>query len=215
MDLATLTDRYLTAQLAANRREALRVLLDEGYRQGASVADLLLEVIQPAQHRIGRLWEENRISVADEHVATAISQVAMAHLYQLAQRPASNGIKVAVACVPGELHDMGARVVADLLESDGFDVAFLGASVPADSLVDFVRRERPALAALSVTMTFHTESLRDCVLALRGAMGDDYPVAAGGAALARQPKLAEQLSLAGIAGDGHGLAAAVRTYFKC
>ncbi|HLM71738.1 MAG TPA: B12-binding domain-containing protein, partial [Polyangiaceae bacterium] len=79
-DTAALASRYLAAQLASNNRECIR-LIDEALAQGASVQEIHLKVIQPCQREIGRLWEQGRISVAQEHLATAISQLAIAHMY--------------------------------------------------------------------------------------------------------------------------------------
>lgn len=176
--------RYLAAQLAGDRREALRLILDDGLHRGLSVATLQLEVVQPAQYEIGRLWQENRISVAEEHVATAISQLVLAHLYRFLPREPSTGREVVLACVEGELHDMGARVASDFLEMSGYHVHFAGANVPADHLVRLVTQRRPDLVALSVTMPHHLPALRDTVAQLCEAMGGDYPIAVGGGALA-------------------------------
>jgi hypothetical protein len=109
-------------------------------------------VIRPAQREVGRLWQRNEISIAQEHMATAISHLALADLYQRDQPARHNGKTVIVACVEGELHDFPARLVADELEMAGFNVRFLGASVPADTLVSFVARENPDLLVLSATM---------------------------------------------------------------
>lgn len=179
-----LADRYLAAQLAGDRREALRLVLDEGLAAGIAVPVLELDVIRAAQREVGRLWEENRISVAQEHVATAISQLVLAHLYRDLPRAAARGRSVAVACVEGELHDLGARMVADFLEMDGYDVDFLGANVPSESLVAHVRERRPDLVALSATMAHHLPALQTVLGRLCDTMGGDYPVAVGGGALA-------------------------------
>ena len=69
-----LRDRYLQAQLVGDRRGAIQVLVEEGLKKGASITQLQLEVIQEAQREIGQLWQEDRISVAEVHMATAISQ---------------------------------------------------------------------------------------------------------------------------------------------
>lgn len=154
-DLATLRARYLAAQLAGDRREALRLLIEEGLKCGASVEDVQLRVIQEAQREIGVLWQENRISIAEEHMATAISSLALAHVFQHASSRPANGRKVVVACVDGELHDFPARLVADALDLEGFDVRFLGASVPVEALLAVLAKEQPDLLALSVTMSFN------------------------------------------------------------
>src|SRR4051794_10664616 len=149
-----LVESYLAAQLAGDRKVALRLMLDEGLARGVGVA-ALYGVVEAAQHRIGDLWQENRITVAQEHVATAISQLVLAYLYPQLPRQPANGKQVMVACVEDELHDMGARVAADFFEMAGFDVRFLGASVPHDTLVASVRESPPDLLVLSAAMTFH------------------------------------------------------------
>ena len=166
-ELDELSRSYLAAQLAGDRREAVRLLMDEGIGRGNSVIDLHLRVIQQAQREIGRLWEQNSISVAQEHQATAVSQLALAHLYQQSIRRPSLGKTVLMACVEGELHDLGARICADVLDLHGFEVRFLGANVPTDALLVFVERTRPDLVALSVTMPVHLSAARAAIDALR------------------------------------------------
>jgi methanogenic corrinoid protein MtbC1 len=129
--------------------------MEEGIGRGNSVLDLHLRVIQQAQREIGRLWEQRSISIAQEHQATAVSQLALAHLYQQSIRRPAVGKHVLVACVEGELHDVGARICADVLDLYGFDVRFLGANVPTDCLLSFTEHTRPDLVALSVTLPTH------------------------------------------------------------
>ena len=63
-----LLSRYLEAQLAGDRRTAARVVIDEGLGAGHSVHALHAGVLQAAQREIGRLWQQNRISIAEEHM---------------------------------------------------------------------------------------------------------------------------------------------------
>jgi MerR family transcriptional regulator, light-induced transcriptional regulator len=179
-ELDELSRSYLAAQLAGDRREAVRLLMEEGIGRGNSVIDLHLQVIQQAQREIGRLWEENSISIALEHQATAVSQLALAHLYQQSIRRRPVGKSVLVACVEGELHDVGARICADVLDLHGFAVRFLGANVPTECLLGFVQGTRPDLVALSVTLPAHLPSARAAVAALRPSK---VPLAVGGRAL--------------------------------
>jgi methanogenic corrinoid protein MtbC1 len=183
VDAASLTRRYVAAQLAGDRREALR-LVDEGLASGLSAADVQLRVVQPAQYEIGQRWQDNEITVAQEHLATAISQLVLAHLYRHLPRDAKNGKRVIVACVEGELHDMGARVAADHLEMSGYDVQYLGANVPTDDLVTMVRANPPDLLALSASMPSHLPAVRDAVTRVCQATGNGVPIALGGRAFA-------------------------------
>lgn len=204
--LAQLQKRYLAAQLAGDRREALRLLVDEGLLQGIPLQDLHLKVIQPAQYEIGRLWQENHISVAQEHLATAISQLALSHLYRHLPRDPSNGKVIMLSCVEGELHEVGARMAADFLEMAGFDVRFLGANVPSHHLVRMVREQTPDLLALSVTMTYHLPALRDAVAVVREAV-PHLPIAVGGLAFSWVPGLEKELDVAFFGKDARELVA--------
>lgn len=208
-DFDDLKTRYLAAQLAGNRREAMRLVIDEGIEKGATVLDVQLNVIQEAQREIGRLWQENVISIAQEHMATAISHMALSHLYDSAPRAPSNGKKVVVACVDGELHDFPARLVADALDLAGFDVRYLGASVPTDSLISLLAQERPDLLALSATMTFNVPSLRTTTQRVRAATQGKLPIAIGGGACQWVKGIADELGADATGGDASEMVAAV------
>lgn len=176
--LDQLRDQYLHTQLAGDRRAALQ-FIDGALRAGHSVSAVRSGVVQAAQREIGRLWQEDRISIAQEHLATAISHLALAHLFQQAEFRARVGRKIIVACVPGELHDLPARLLADALDVDGYDVRFLGADVPLPDLLDAVGIEQPDLLALSVTMIFNLPSMRETLRRVRGAH-PQLPIAVGG-----------------------------------
>lgn len=180
---------YVAAQLAGDRREALRLVLDEGVNRGHDVGALQSGVVQEAQREIGRLWQQNRISIAQEHMATAISHVVMARLFDEATPEARVDRKVIVACVEGELHEFPARLVADFLDLAGFDTRYLGANVPTDHLLRMVEEERPDLLALSVTMSFNAPASRVAVQRVRQRF-PRLPILMGGHALAWEPRLA-------------------------
>lgn len=190
------------------------MVIDDGVRRGISVERLVMDVIRPAQFQIGQLWQMNKISIADEHVATAIAQFALAQLYPHARRQANTGQRIFVACVEGELHDMGARMAADLLDLDGHDVTFLGANVPTDHLIRKVVAARPDLVVLSISMTFHLGALHEAVRRLREEVDPPPPIAAGGRALAWYPELQPRLKLAAFGDDARTLIADVQRFFR-
>jgi methanogenic corrinoid protein MtbC1 len=172
MEFGDMRAQYLAAQLRGDRREAVRLALEAGAtssKPGWTALEQQLRLIQEAQWEIGRLWQENTISVAQEHMATAIANIALARVYESAAREPQNAKKIAVACVEGEQHDFPARMVADALDLAGFSVFYLGADVPTSSLVEFVKREAPDLLALSVTMDFNLPALRSALAQVREA----------------------------------------------
>jgi methanogenic corrinoid protein MtbC1 len=185
-----LLESYLERQLAGDRRgivDLVKGALDTGMSVGA-----LHEVLRGAQHEIGRLWQENRISVAEEHMATAITQLALAYLYPRMPRRDANGKKVLVACVQGETHEMGARMGADLLEMSGFDV-------PVDSLESAAAAFAPDVIVLSVVLDAHLPALDEAVAKLRGRAA---LLAAAGPAIEARPDRALSLGVTLLTGRG-------------
>lgn len=149
----SLAARYLERLLAYDRDGAVG-LVTAALDQGTSLRDVYLEVIQTVQHEIGRLWQLNCISVAQEHYCTAVSQLVLAQLYpRMMHGP--GGPRMVSTCASEELHELGARMVADFFEMDGWDTTYLGANAPADSVLQLLRERRAALLAISVTMSSH------------------------------------------------------------
>jgi MerR family transcriptional regulator, light-induced transcriptional regulator len=178
-DFDTARRDYVDAQLAGNRRKALDIIASLITERGLSVGEVRTEVVAAAQREIGMRWQRNEITIAQEHMATAISHLALADLFQREHGQRPNGRKVVVACVEDELHDFPARLVADDLDLAGFEVRFLGANVPTDTLISFIAREQPDLLVLSATMAFHADSLRRAVERVQ-SLFPDLPIAVGG-----------------------------------
>lgn len=196
--LAPVLGRYLTAQLDGDLRAAL-VVVDRALSHGHTVRTLQRDVVQAAQREIGRMWQENELSVAHEHMATAIAQRVLTHLFEVAKPAPARNTTILVACVEGELHELPARLVADYLELGGFSVRYLGANVPTEDLSTAVAEQPPAAVGLSATMAFHAPALRAAVAAIRRQF-PAMPVLTGGQLLEWNPKLADQLGVL-VAGD--------------
>lgn len=110
------------------------------------------QVIAPAMHRVGELWKSGRVSVADEHLASQISLRVLA-LQREAFRAAARrkGYPVMLGAVETEQHVIGLEMVGNLLTHAGFEVRYLGADVPTESLGPIVERHAPRVFGLTVT----------------------------------------------------------------
>ncbi len=75
-----LAQLYLEAVLKADRGNATRLVM-ESFQAGASIQDIYIHVLQPVQYEIGRLWQTNKITVAQEHFCSAVTQLIMSQLY--------------------------------------------------------------------------------------------------------------------------------------
>ncbi len=185
---------YLGAIRSGDRRRAFQII-DEARDAGLDLAAIYLGVFQPALREIGSLWQNNELTVAEEHLATAITQAAMARAYERAFTWRTDGSrKLIAACADVERHEVGLRMLCDLLDLEGWHTTYLGAAVPIDSLVAMVRRLRPDVVALSAALSPHLPRLRAMIAAIRDALGDTRPlIMVGGRPFLDDPSLAERL----------------------
>jgi MerR family transcriptional regulator, light-induced transcriptional regulator len=151
-----LGQRYLECLLAPDARAA-RQLIDDALTAGITASSLYLQVIAPAMHEVGRLWETSQVTVAEEHLATQITQVVMAglglHVY--GGEPVGAGRVAVVSPSPGELHSLGGQMVADFLEAQGWVSLHLGPDTPAHELVSLVHERDAEVVALSTALPGH------------------------------------------------------------
>lgn len=137
--------------------------------EGLGVAGLYQRVIAPAMWRIGELWEKGEISVADEHLATALTHQAMAGIYGPSLGRTVKRGRILMAAVEGERHALGLRMAADVIELAGYETIYLGADVPIDDLLQAVAARSPDLVGLSATMPGSIEALDRAVTEIQRA----------------------------------------------
>jgi methanogenic corrinoid protein MtbC1 len=159
--------RYLTAALDGRRDDAIKVVHD-AMTADIDVSEIMLTILQPAQIELGRLWERGEISIAHEHYTTAITQLSLSLLYpRLLLNRMLLGRSVVATSVGSEAHELGIRMIADLLEQAGWRTAYLGADVPHEDVIATVAQQRAEVLAVSATMAGHARGVRELITALR------------------------------------------------
>ncbi|MCX6270311.1 MAG: cobalamin-dependent protein [Bacteroidetes bacterium] len=162
LDILPVARDYLESLLSGDRLKA-QLLVNREYEKGVSVKDIYLNIFQPVQYEIGRLWQTNRINVAQEHYCSAATQVIMSQLHPYIFKGKRKKRKMVATCIQGELHEIGARMVTDFFEMDGWDTHYLGANTPTDAIIYYLNYEKPDLLAISATMTFHIGAVEELV----------------------------------------------------
>ncbi|MCA1785919.1 MAG: cobalamin-dependent protein, partial [Desulfobacteraceae bacterium] len=159
----TLYQQYLALLLDGNRRECARIvqqLLD----RDIDIQTLYNDLFQKSMYEVGRLWEFNRISVAKEHLVTAITEgllnLVYPRLFEKVFVDSQNEKKVVISCAANEFHQVGGKMVADIFELNGWDSQFLGANTPVDHMLAHIQDEKPDLVGLSVSVYFNMPALK-------------------------------------------------------
>ncbi len=204
---------FLSLLLQGDYRGCLG-LAEEWVRTSAELQSFYLRILCPVMHRIGELWERNEISVAEEHLATAIAGRVMASLYP---RFVGAGVcrgTALVTAAPNEHHELGARMVADFLEMEGWGVTFLGANTPAADVLAFLKRHPPFVLAVSVASVFNLDKAARVLAAIRSDPETRHlKIIVGGFVFKDLPQLWRDLGADGYAPDAREAAVTVNRWW--
>jgi len=174
---------FTEALLAGNRHEA-RNIINGQLDAGVDLVEVNVAVVQPALYEVGQRWQHNRISVAQEHLATAICQTLLAGALLRVKPAPPRGQRVLFACVEGNFHCLGLRMVADAFELAGWDSAYLGADVPTIALFRQIESSRPDLVGLSVSLPQQVAVVRELIRMCRFELSERCPpIMVGGLAM--------------------------------
>ena len=209
LSLADAYALYLDAIRAGVRRRAFEVV-EEARAAGHDLPSIYLEVFQPALREIGRLWQQNLLTVAHEHLATAITEWAMLKVYEEATPRPPAGRTLIAACTETERHQIGLRMLCDFMDLEGWQTVFLGAAVPPEALVQLVAEHEPDVLALSASTAPHLPQLRATIAAVRAGVPRPPLFLVGGRPFLDDPGLGDTVGADLVARDA-GAAARLLT----
>jgi len=159
--------RYL-APLLRGDRKACRSVVEETLQSGIPANSVYLHLIWPVMAEIERLSRLDKITSVQEHLATRINRTIVDQLQnKLPRRPIRNK-RVAVTCTRDELQELGAQIITDLFESDGWEVRFLGGGLTNDDVFAFVNEYAPDVLFIYGTTPKQAPDVRRLIDRIRG-----------------------------------------------
>ena len=191
-DVKRFVDHLARRDRKAAVRQALGLL-----EAGAPVQDLVQVLLGSAQAEVGRRWEANQWSVADEHAATAITDAVLGALGWRIEGAEDQG-HVVITCAEGEWHSLPARMAAEVLRLHGWQVTFLGASTPADHLRRFLAEVDAIGVVISCSVPIFLSGAQRSIQAAHAA---EIPALVGGRAFGPDDLRARRLGADGWAPD--------------
>ena len=168
--------------LLTNNRLRCREIFQQWLDSAPDLRTLYEQLVRRSLYQVGELWEQGKISVATEHLATAISESLLNLTYPRLFAQPRNGKSAVVTCVSNEYHQIGGKMVADIFELNGWRGHFLGANMPEADLKLLIEEKRPDAVALSLATALNLDRLNHTVAEIRDAF-PTLPVIVGGQAL--------------------------------
>ncbi|MFP4105509.1 MAG: B12-binding domain-containing protein [Phycisphaerae bacterium] len=181
MELATLFKQYLEHLFAGRRAEAREVIFD-AHDRGETATRLLRSIIWPAMEQVEKLHRNGHINTLTEHMATRINRMIADQLHLFLAREPKHGKRMVVINGEGEIHELGAQIMSDIFEAQGWHVVFLGSNVPADEILQLLGKEEPDVLAVYGAVAGEVPQLRHLIELIRevGICPDMQVLVAGG-----------------------------------
>lgn len=200
---------YVAAAISGRREQALAIVR-RALNDAESPVDVYVEVFENALYEVGRRWQTTGLTIAEEHMATATTQFILSVLQEELPRTRGHRGTAVVTGVVDENHVVGASIVANVLDADGWDVRFLGTNLPHDAILSAVEHHRATVLAISVTMSGCVARAHDLIALIRESRVDPPRIIVGGAAFRRDPHLWRTVGADGFAADAHDVAEIAR-----
>ena len=174
---------YVVAAMAAIERLDAAGLEAQLARAATDMSrNALMEtVIDPLMDQIGTSWERGTLRIADEHMASAIVRAFLGSIHDL-RRMATSGPGIVVTTPSGQVHEIGAMMVAIVAAAAGWRAVYLGPDLPADEISGAARRHGARVVALSIVFPFADPQLSRELSRLRAGLDDDVAIFVGGRA---------------------------------
>jgi methanogenic corrinoid protein MtbC1 len=158
--------RYLEALLEGNRGKSRRII-EEMLQSGITANSVYVQIIWPVMVEIEKLLRNERITSVEEHLATRINRSIVDQLQNKLPRREDREKKITICCAPDEAQELGAQMMADLFESDGWEIRFLGGGLSNDEILAFVNGYAPDILAFYGTSPRQAPALRELIDTIR------------------------------------------------
>ncbi|NLE29814.1 MAG: hypothetical protein GX629_09110 [Phycisphaerae bacterium] len=166
MQVEVMLPKYVEAILSGNRstaRDIIRRLISTGVK----AHDIYRYIFFPSMEQISEFYREDRISVLVRNMATRINRFLTDQVQaQLMPKP-SNGKSAIILCAETESEELGGQMCADLLESDGWQVFFLGSGVAEDDVTEFIGNVNPNLLVVYGSTPSGVPQTRELIFRIR------------------------------------------------
>jgi len=159
--------------------------LDDALKRGATAfgaLGMLQRVVAPLAQTIGDLWRDGALTSAHEHFASAALRVFLGN----SAKPfgsMENAPVLIVATPAGQVHELGALLVGAAAANLGWQVTYLGASLPAAEIAGAVQHRRARAVALSLVFPQDDPGLPGELTRLRKSLPAEVELLAGGRAM--------------------------------
>ena len=168
--------KILLEYLLSGYKNKARDLVMSMYNSGIDIEWIYFNVLEKTLKEVGMLWESGEIDVWNEHYVSENILDIMRELKSNVRSIENKDISMLCLTAGSEQHNIGIKMISDMLESDGYKVIYLGSNVPTLSIINAIKIENPKVIAISVTISNNIESAKNVIKAIRNTFKNKAPL---------------------------------------
>lgn len=167
--------RVLEYLLNGNKDKARNLIINI-YNSGVEIEFIYFNILEKVLKEIGRLWEIGKIDVWNEHYVSENILDIMREIKSIQDKKKYNNISLISLTAGAEEHNIGIKMISDLLEVEGYNVTYLGSNIPTNSIINAIRSKKPRAIAISVTISHNIEAAKNIIKAIRDVFNGNSPI---------------------------------------
>lgn len=161
--------------LKGNKDEARNLIMNI-YNSGVEIEFIYFNILEKILKEVGRLWESGKIDVWNEHYVSENILDIMREIKSIQDNKKYKKLSLISLTAGAEQHNIGIKMISDLLEVEGYDVTYLGSNIPTMSIINAIRNKNPRVVAISVTISSNIESAKNIIKAIREVFKEKAPI---------------------------------------
>jgi methanogenic corrinoid protein MtbC1 len=197
MDTKGWSENLLASMINADRSGAADII-EQALASGMDPREIIADILDPAIVRLGSLWEDETMSLAQNFVASKIAEDTLLRcIPEGTANPDSKGA-VVIGNIEDDFHSLGRKTVGLFLSASGWDVHDLGNDVLAENFLEKALEVNACVIGVSAMMQTTALNIRKLrqLIDNQGLTGR-IKLAVGGAVFNWRPDL-----MAEVGGDG-------------
>lgn len=167
--------KFLQYLLNGYKNKARDLILNM-HSNGVDIEWIYFNILEISLKEVGVLWEVGEIDVWNEHYISESILDIMRELKSFQKNNENKESSIICLTAGAEQHNIGIKMIADLLEVSGNKVIYLGSNIPTLSIINAIKSENPKYIAISVTITNNIESAKNVIQAIRASFKNKTPL---------------------------------------
>lgn len=166
---------HLTQILLDGDVEQAKSIIKDISASGISTLIIIEQIFIPILELVGDKWAKDEINVAQEHYISETIDKLFSYISESYSVRQKKNLTALFMAPPGEEHTISLRMSTEYFRIRGWNILFIGRSIPILSLMEIIKKEKVDLLVLSAIRQSSINSASYLVEAMKNNLNKSFP----------------------------------------